>query len=83
MADLSLRLSPRAAKTPPPEPTPAKSSDRGSYGSEGFIRKIEDVRGAALRFSAHVPGLSPPAFSRSAFSGSDLNGGFGQVSTWA
>ena len=29
------------------------------------------------RFSAHVPGSIPPAFSRSAFSWSDLIGGFG------
>jgi hypothetical protein len=34
-------------------------------------------------FIAHVPGLIPPAFSRSALSWSDLIGGFEQASTWA
>ena len=36
-----------------------------------------------VAFSAHVPGVIPPALSRSAFSGSDLIAFVGTTSTWS
>ena len=47
------------------------------------LRFLAPMAKAACLFSAHVPGLIPPAFSRSAFSWSDLIGSVEQVSTWA
>jgi hypothetical protein len=48
---LSLRLSLRHAKTALPEPTPAKSPIGEAKETEGFTRKIDDVREADFRLA--------------------------------
>jgi hypothetical protein len=51
--ELSPRLSLRRGKTACSEPTPANSLDREVENSEGFTRKIEDVREADFRLANH------------------------------
>ena len=64
---LSPRLSLRRAKTARPEPTLANSPDRESIKSEGFTRKIADVREADFRLANRCTGRFRGSFQHFSF----------------